>query len=101
MRLAQSANDELFSWRKSSDRAHVPQRGFYGSEDYVESEIYQVNACQGDDDVPPQHHALVQHVVENVEQGHPIAGIVSSENHGVGSRAHIDFTLSSGRETNE
>jgi hypothetical protein len=40
-------------------------------------------------------------VVENVKQCHPVAGIVSGENHGVGSRAHFDFTLSSGRETNE
>jgi hypothetical protein len=40
-------------------------------------------------------------VIEDVEQRHLIAGIVSGENHSVIGRAHFDLTLSSGRETNE
>jgi hypothetical protein len=40
-------------------------------------------------------------VVEDVEQGHLVTGVIPGENHGVWGRAHFDVTLSSGRETNE
>lgn len=79
----------------------MPQRSFDGSQDHVEAQVNQVNSSQRDDDISSQYHASIQHVVENIKQRHLVAWIVTGENHGIGRRAHLATTLSSGLETNE
>jgi hypothetical protein len=80
---------------------HVLQGGFDGRQDDVEAQENQIDSGQRDDYVAAQNHTLIQHVVQNVEQRHLIARIVSGENDGICRRAHFDLTLFSGRDTNE
>ena len=75
----------------------MPQCGFDRGQDYIKANVDKVNSCQRDDEISSENDALVEHVIENIDERDLIvaAGISKSE---CTRRAHDDWDS---RETKE
>src|SRR6185437_3601555 len=59
----------------------VPQRGFHRREDHVQPNIDQINSRQRNHQVPADDHALVQHVIEHIQQADVLLRPAARDHH--------------------
>src|SRR6266567_1247229 len=78
----------------------MPHCGLHRRKYHVQPQIHQVHTRQRDNQVPPKNHALIQNMIENIQERQLVPRIVTSKNYATGGSAHFDFSPSD-RDTKE
>src|ERR1043165_3129816 len=96
--IMQYISNGILWFRRRERGIDMPHRGFDGGQNDIKADIDQIHAGQRNYQIATENDALVQHMIEDINQRHLIVGIVVAEDNAGRLLCHQSDST---RDTNE